>query len=108
MGSITKQGKDYVQFRVTSIKELEVIIKHFDNFPLITQKLADYQLFKQAYILILNKEHRTIEGLLKLVAIKASINNGLSNELRTKAASFSNTIPVSRPLVVDQEIKDPN
>ena len=36
-----------------------------------------------------NKEHLTIEGLHKIVAIKASLNLGLSNELKT---SFSNIV----------------
>jgi hypothetical protein len=40
-----------------SFKDLEKIIKHFDRYPLITQKLADFELFKLAYKLILNKEH---------------------------------------------------
>lgn len=26
------------------------IIKHFDKYPLVTQKLADYLLFKQAFL----------------------------------------------------------
>ena len=38
-----------VQYRVSSIKELQVIIQHFDNFPLITQKWSDFQLFKSAF-----------------------------------------------------------
>ena len=51
------------------------------------------------------KEHLTSEGLQKIVNIKASLNLGLSVKLR---AAFPNTIPVARPLVIDQEIKDPN
>jgi len=51
---------------------MSAIIDFFDRYPLITQKLADYLLFKQAFELIRNKEHLTIEGLNKLIAIKAS------------------------------------
>jgi len=43
--------------------------------------------------------------LEKIVAIKASINKGLSDELK---AAFPDTIPVTRPSIVDQGIKDPN
>jgi hypothetical protein len=46
----------------------------------------------------------TIEGFKKLLAIKASMNNGLSDQLKV---AFPDIIPVPRPLVVDQEIKDP-
>jgi len=38
------------------------------------------------------------------VAIKASMNNGLSEELK---AAFPNTIPVQRPKVMGGVIKDP-
>jgi|SRR5436305_1389589 len=104
-GNITKLTKDSVQYRVTSIKDLAVIVEHFDMFPLITQKWADYQLFKQAFEIIKCKEHKTIEGLQKLVAIKASMNNDLSAALK---AAFPDTIPAPRPLVMDQKVKDPN
>ena len=30
------------QFRIQSIKDLAKIMDHFDRYPLITQKLADY------------------------------------------------------------------
>jgi len=52
-----------------------------------------------------SKEHLTIEGLRKIFAIKASLNLGLSEELKV---AFLNIIPVKRPLVVDQVIKDPH
>jgi len=50
------------------------------------------------------KEHLTVEGLQKIVAIKAAINLGLSGELK---AAFKDTIPVKRPLVQSQMIADP-
>jgi len=50
------------------------------------------------------KEHITIEGLQNILNLKASMNNGLSEEL---IAVFPNTKPVARPEVVDQEI-NPN
>jgi hypothetical protein len=54
--------------------------------------------------IISRKEHLTIEGLHKIVAIKASMNKGLSNVLKE---AFPNIISMPRPLVVDQSIKDP-
>lgn len=35
VGNITL-GKELCQYRVTSIKDLEIIINHFENYPLIT------------------------------------------------------------------------
>jgi hypothetical protein len=51
------------------------------------------------------KEHLTSEGLAKIVALKASMNRGLSEELKV---AFPKVIPIARPLVVDQEIKNPH
>jgi hypothetical protein len=51
-----------------------------------------------------SKEHLTVEGLKKLIAIKASMNKGLSNELMS---AFPEVIPVKRPLLQDQEIINP-
>lgn len=72
---------------------------------LITQKRADYELLKMAVEVIKKKTHTTVEGLNKILSLKASINNGLSPALQK---AFPKVIPVQRPLVVDQEIKDPN
>jgi len=62
VGTIYKQGKESCQLVVSSIKDLEIIISHLDNYPLITQKRVDYLLFKQAIELIKNKEHLSLEG----------------------------------------------
>jgi len=108
VGNVYKQGSQLLQFRVDSLKDLKVIINHFDKYPLITQKLADYNLFKQAIQLIEQKEHLTKEGLQKIISIKAVLNNGLSDSLK---AAFPDLIPVPRPPVVGAtalEIKDPN
>jgi hypothetical protein len=60
---------------------MQIIIAHFDKFPLLTQKVKDYKLFKKAYNIIIIKEHLTKEGLDKLIAIKYLMNNGLSPNL---------------------------
>jgi len=56
---------------------------------------------------MVQKEHLTLEGLAKIVALKASMNMGLSEELKA-AFSQGDLVPISRPSVVDPEIKDPN
>lgn len=109
VGKIYKHGPQSLLLRVLSIKDLQVIINHFDKYPLITKKLADYRLFKQASNLIMNKEHLTMEGplLKRLVAIKGSINWGLSPELKSAFPDITNT---EKPLVTNHlaKIPDPN
>lgn len=55
VGKIYRHGKDSLEFRVSGLKNLRVVIKHQDEYPLITKKLADYILFKQAVELIQQK-----------------------------------------------------
>ena len=94
VGVVYNQGEDAVQLIVQSAKELIVIINHFDKYPPITKKKwGDFQLFKQVVYMMLNKEHLTIQGLGKIVSIKASLNSGLSANLK---AAFPAIIPATR------------
>ena len=52
------------------------------------------------------KKHLTQVGLHRILAIKASLNLGLRRA--NLKSNFSSIIPVARPLVVNQQIKDPN
>ena len=89
--------------------DLAKVLDHFEKYPLITQKRADYELFVQAFNLIQNKEHLTEEGLRKIVAIKASLNLGLSVRLRSELkAAFPDILPVERPKVENILISDPH
>lgn len=83
VGKIYTHGKQGVQFRVESKKELCILIEHFDKYPLITKKAKDFLCFKKAIFLIKNKEHLTKQGMLKLVSLKALMGKGLTNELKT-------------------------
>lgn len=98
-------NKDKSIYRVRSIKDLKLIINHFDKYPLITNKFADYTLFKTVYNIMLVKNHLTEEGLLKIISIKASLNLGLPDKLKEH---FPNIIPAPRPETWIREIKDPN
>ena len=79
VGNIFITSKGDISFRIQSPKDLERVVAHLDQYPLKTQKLSDYLLFKEALNLILNKEHLTMSGLQNFVAIKASMNLGLSS-----------------------------
>lgn len=50
--------------------------------------------------MVARKEHLTVEGLHKVLSIRASINNGLSERFKT---SFPNVSPVVIPLVEQQK-----
>lgn len=84
---------------------INVIIPHFSKYPLLTQKWADFKLFKLALGLMNEKKHLTMEGLIQILGIKASINNGLSETL---VESFPGIAPVDRPRVEVNQIYDYN
>lgn len=103
VGRITSDS-DSVHYRVERISDLvNSIITHLDKYPLISQKKADYELFKRFVFIINEKLHLTKEGLQNLVNIKASMNKGVSEVL---LAEFPNTNPVYRPDVKIPEVTD--
>ena len=75
-----------------------VIIAHFSNYPLLTKKYFDYAFFKQIVKLMSEKEHSNLQGIQTIVNPKASMNGGLSNELKKKA--FPGTVPVKKEDIV--------
>jgi hypothetical protein len=103
IGVIMDREKNVIKFTVTSITDLEIIINHFDKYLLITQKQADYLLFKQVFDLVKHKNHLTFDGLKEIVKLKASINKGLNDELKE---AYPDILPTIRPLI-KQEIYNP-
>lgn len=101
---IIGESKSIVSYSVKSIKDLtNVIIPHFNKYPLITKKRQDFELFKLGLDIINKKEHTTKEGLAKLVAIKSSMNNlTIPHELK---GSFPDIARVENPsLEVEADI----
>jgi len=94
VGSITLSKNGSCAYSVQSIKDLAVIIDHFDKYPLISAKYSDFLLFKQCYDLIKQKEHLTQAGFEKILALKYNLNIGLPDELKS---AFPNIVPVARP-----------
>ena len=103
VGNITTRDNQ-VSFKVY-YKDLAVLMDHLGNYPLITKKRSDFELFKRVLQLVNRQEHLTSEGLREIVSIKASMNKGLSEDLQI---AFPNVIPVSRPIVNVPTISDPN
>ena len=102
-----REDRNQAYYSVQSARAIaNVIIPHFDLYPLITQKRADYLLFKQAVNLLLEGQARSsIEGMHKIISIKASMNSGLSDKLKI---NFPTVLPLSRPIVSGQDIPHPN
>jgi hypothetical protein len=105
VGNISNK-KESVLYQVNSLNDLvNVIIPHFESYPLLTNKKADFLLFKLAIGLIKQKEHKNIEGIHKLLEIKSSLNKGLlKDELYS---SFNNIVHKERPKIQLPEMINP-
>lgn len=105
VGKIYNIREDVIQLRVESLKELIILIQHFENYPLLTQKRIDFELFKSAILLIKNKEHLTELGMEKLLLIKSALNLLRENDLNN---SLIEEILSRLPDIKSITIPDPN
>jgi hypothetical protein len=106
VGSVITRKNGKVTYSVQSFSDLtHVIIPHFQTYPLLTKKRADFILFTRAVRLLSNNAQSTREGLKLIVNIRASMNKGLSDELKK---SFPDYIPVDRPAFIVESVYHPN
>lgn len=97
--------KDSVHLRVESMEGINKLISNLDNNLFISQKRADFDLFIKAVEIINRGEHITTEGLRKIVAIRASMNLGLSEAIQK---AFPDVNPLGRPDVKLPPVIDSN
>lgn len=107
VGNINEyENLNKIVYSVQSFRDLaNVIIPHFDQYPLITQKKADYLLFKQAIELLSLNMQSDIGKLYEIIGLKAAMNSGLSDKLKHE---FLNVISAKRPVVNFTKIPNPN
>lgn len=74
-GNINKAGKNYHKFRLTGIKACYNILHIFDEAPWLPEyKKNQFELFKKAVQLLINQEHMTEEGTIRLVELVYNIS----------------------------------
>lgn len=106
IGNIYKSGSPQMNnYVISSNEDLLILVNHLENYPLLTQKGGDFLLFKKVVELVNNKAHLSIEGLHQIINIKASINLGLSEQLKSEFKNFS---PVERPIIITENIPEPH
>jgi hypothetical protein len=89
-----KKNGTLLSFTVRSVNDCIIIINHFENYPLLTYKLVNFILWSQALDLIISEEHLKLNGLLKIISLKAHSPKGLSPNL---IKEFPNYIPINLP-----------
>ena len=106
VGQVVQRKDGAYFYQVTSLNDLLLIIEHLEKYPLITEKHADFRLFKQVVDLMLKQQHLIESGLAKIVDIKASMNfSKISVSLQSK---FPKIKPVERPKVLSVQTYDFN
>lgn len=83
VGSVSIIGKD-ARFRVRSRSELNVIVAHFNKYPLQTTKALNFLYFCEILSLINKRVHANISGFLRLASLINRLNKPLSQSLLEK------------------------
>ena len=82
IGKVYKNRQN-VTFVVKSIDEIvEVLLPLFDKYPLRGSKLIGYNIFKTVVLMIKDKKHLTLEGLIQILNLSYFMNKETS--LRTE------------------------
>jgi hypothetical protein len=100
------KNRKILNYSVANLNDLTTtLIPHFKKYPLLTQKAADFKFFEQVVDIMNKGDHLTTEGLQQIINIKASINLGLSENLKSE---FKDYLPVKKPIIETENIIDPN
>lgn len=76
VGRINSAKKNKSLFAVSSIKDLNnVIIPHFEKYPLLTTKKLSFIYFKNILSLMKDKKHLNPEGLHIIMSTRGVMNN---------------------------------
>lgn len=71
MESVALLMQGTLHYRIASLHDLiNVVLPHFYKYPLNIKKRADFFLFKKTILLMINKEHLTIEDIQKIVNLE--------------------------------------
>ncbi|YP_008475038.1 putative LAGLIDADG endonuclease, partial (mitochondrion) [Candida oxycetoniae] len=89
LGKVTLRNNTNGVYRytITGLKGNYKIISYFNKYPLYTKKSISYNSYNKVYNMLINKEHLTEEGLMKIRRIKTnmSINNSLTTKTGRKS-----------------------
>lgn len=95
VGKIYTSKRGIIYYTVGSTKDIiKYILPHFDKYPLFSLKLKDYLVFKEIVLLMEKGEHNSLSGLLKIFSLRAILNKGLSEVIKTE---YPYIIPATHP-----------
>jgi hypothetical protein len=92
---VTAKTDNYIRYVVNGLPNCLILRDFFIKYPLLSYKLVHFKIWCAVIDLLVAKEHLTLKGLLKIIALKAHSPNGLSDKL---ISAFSNYIPIECPV----------
>jgi len=94
-GSVILDKKtNKASFTISKFSDLtNLIIPHFQKFPLQSSKLTEYSLWLNCIRLMENNEHLTKAGVDKILSIKGALNKGLSPTLTLE---YPGIVPIEK------------
>ena len=98
--SFEKNTAKYIIRKLSDI--VDILIPHFEAYPLLTKKFADFELFRQIILIIKNESSLSEQGFIKILNLRYYLNNGISEELKEL---YPNLVPVMRPEVPERKIQ---
>nr|YP_009926597.1 hypothetical protein [Wolfiporia cocos]QNH92655.1 hypothetical protein [Wolfiporia cocos] len=72
IGTITTTAK-VARFSIVGLNDIiNFVLPHFSNFPLQSEKLIDFELWRACVLIMANKGHLTLEGLKQIFSLKSA------------------------------------
>lgn len=68
------KSRGVVEFKIFKLVNINSILPHFKNYPLMGLKSYNFNIWKKIVELINNKEHFTKEGIQKIKVLKNKLN----------------------------------
>tara|TARA_Y100000310_G_scaffold112073_1_gene110501 strand:- start:645 stop:1085 length:441 start_codon:yes stop_codon:yes gene_type:complete len=80
-GDVCRNHADRKEFRVRGLKNLNELIKFFNQYPLQTSKKRSFEIFSRVIKLMNNKEHLKLEGLKKIAKLASQMNRRIQRNI---------------------------
>lgn len=100
-----RKTRNGVIYTISYLSELvDVLIPHFEAYALVTNKQADFILFRDIVNILNTNKENTLDRLYQILKLKSALNKGLSKEL---IAAFPDIELMKRPVVQTTEKFNP-
>ena len=95
---VTNYNYNFAVYAIHSLNDIRnIIIPHFKNYPLISQKYGDFIIVNNIVELMNKGEHLNKKGIIKIITLKSVLNKGLSYNLKIYFPDIVKTNKVKKP-----------